>query len=336
MLAKQNIETMAKMAPNKMAPVPLQGARPSRRSVFLESKVREAGSPSNAERRDWSREASAGLTWADVTSGKPQERQRPCSASGARAASQRRSASQHRPALNTGKKQSNGSGSCGKQCKVETREHQAALQGLQKELQNLQTTMAALQLTINQQRETIARQDNLIRKLQDGAKPAKSNDDDMATDEAQEGNGAQADQQSSNSPNANPQRTLQTTVKTRSPTREAIITAARGLEEQPADELASASEYEEEEDDDVSTNNGRKARPLGYAGLNTRITRLEYTMKKWDKNFEALEQRIVNKSSQLIQQQLAQIQQQMLQQFTSMLQQHREEIGTLLKDGQQQ
>ncbi|KAL3230272.1 hypothetical protein MRX96_023490 [Rhipicephalus microplus] len=58
-----------------------------------------------------------------------------------------------------------------------------------------------------------------------------------------------------------------------------MVAAARGLEEQPEEELESASESNEEEDDNASvisvaaTNNGDRTKPLGCGSLSQKIGR---------------------------------------------------------------
>lgn len=100
--------------------------------------------------------------------------------------------------------------------------------------------------------------------------------------------------------------------KTKTPTRASIVAATRGLKEQHEEEIESASDSEEEEDDSASvntaaaTNNGDRAKPLGYTGLSKKIDRIERITRKWGKEHEGLEQRVIAKCTQIIQQQLAQ------------------------------
>ncbi|KAL3215769.1 hypothetical protein MRX96_051277 [Rhipicephalus microplus] len=72
------------------------------------------------------------------------------------------------------------------------------------------------------------------------------------------------------------------------------------------------SESNEEEDDSASvisvatTNNGDRTKPLGYGSFSKKIGRNARAIKKWGKSFEGIEQRILTKCTQVIQQQLAQ------------------------------
>ncbi|KAL3244529.1 hypothetical protein MRX96_002288 [Rhipicephalus microplus] len=89
-----------------------------------------------------------------------------------------------------------------------------------------------------------------------------------------------------------------------------MVAVARGLEAQPEEELE--SESNEEEDDSASvisvaaTNNGDRTKPLGYGSFSKKIRRNARAIKKWGKSFEGLEQRILTKCTQVIQQRLAQ------------------------------
>ncbi|KAL3182603.1 hypothetical protein MRX96_034523 [Rhipicephalus microplus] len=89
-----------------------------------------------------------------------------------------------------------------------------------------------------------------------------------------------------------------------------MVAVARGLEAHPEEELE--SESNEEEDDSASvisvatTNNGDRTKPLGYGSFSKKIGRNARDIKKWGKSFEGLEQRILTKCTQVIQQQLAQ------------------------------
>ncbi|KAL3170246.1 hypothetical protein MRX96_015283 [Rhipicephalus microplus] len=89
-----------------------------------------------------------------------------------------------------------------------------------------------------------------------------------------------------------------------------MVAVARGLKAQSEEELE--SESNEEEDDSASvisvatTNNGDRTKPRGYGSFSKKIGRNARAIKKWGKSFEGLEQKILTKCTQVIQQQLAQ------------------------------
>lgn len=350
----------------KMAPASRPAARPSRKDDFLAQKVREAHT-SQAKARSKSKSRPDGLTWADVTSGKEHRKR---SKSSRRSASGRRSVSKNRmepvsksdvtarpaPAKpepqsvakatsrERGRNEERGGGESNrtKQCKAETREMKAMIKSAQKEIQNLQTVVTALQLTIKQQREHIAKQDAIIRYFQNGGvrkdRRIQETEEKMATESTVEETGAEPQATSSSC-----QRTTQT-ARNRPQSRKAAFAAARGIELQSEDEDGSESEVEEGEydDDALSTATGpegkeKTQKPVGYAGLSNRLKRLENTYKIWDRNLKAMEQRIVQRCSQLMQQQIAQqmeqLEKQMMQQFANMLQQH--QCNHKPQDGQQ-
>lgn len=121
--------------------------------------------------------------------------------------------------------------------------------------------------------------------------------------------------------------------------RKAKVAAARGLEHQVSIEEETA---EESEDDERSTATGgdRPPRTPGYAGLHARLTRLENVYKKWDKNLEEMERRIVNKCMHSIQQMLHQALEQhtekILQRVDTMLQERLAACWNETQNGRQQ
>lgn len=202
--------------------------------------------------------------------------------------------------------------SCSEQCKKETRELKATVQKMEKAMEELQTAMAAMQLTIKQQRGVIDQQRDAIRRLQEGEARDEANDNKMTTDADEKDNGTLANIAGNAFANTTTPETFQFTAKATIPTRASIVAAARGLEEQPEEEIESASESDEEEDDSASVtsvaaiNNGDKTKPLGYGSLSKKIGQNARAIQKWGKSFEGLEQRILTKCTQVIQQQLAQ------------------------------
>ncbi|KAH7949901.1 hypothetical protein HPB49_016572 [Dermacentor silvarum] len=134
----------------------------------------------------------------------------------------------------------------------------------------------------------------------------------MTTDADEKDNGTLANIAGNAFANTTTPETFQFTAKATIPTRASIVAAARGLEEQPEEEIESASESDEEEDDSASVtsvaaiNNGDKTKPLGYGSLSKKIGQNARAIQKWSKSFEGLEQRILTKCTQVIQQQLAQ------------------------------
>ncbi|KAH7946243.1 hypothetical protein HPB49_021883 [Dermacentor silvarum] len=202
--------------------------------------------------------------------------------------------------------------SCSEQCKKETRELKGTVQKMEKAMEELQTAMAAMQLTIKQQRGVIDQQRDAIRSLQEGEARDEANDNKMTTDADEKDNGTLANIAGNAFANTITPETFQFTAKATIPTRASIVASARGLEEQPEEEIESASESDEEEDDSASVtsvaaiNNGDKTKPLGYGSLSKKIGQNARAIQKWGKSFEGLEQRILTKCTQVIQQQLAQ------------------------------
>ncbi|KAH8018468.1 hypothetical protein HPB51_007474 [Rhipicephalus microplus] len=132
----------------------------------------------------------------------------------------------------------------------------------------------------------------------------------MATDADKEDNGTPTNIAGNAFVNTTTPKIYQFTAKAKTPTRASMVAAARGLEEQPEEELE--SESNEEEDDSASvisvaaTNHGNRTKPLGYGSFSKKIGRNARSIKKWGKSFEGLEQRILMKCTQVLQQQLAQ------------------------------
>lgn len=204
-------------------------------------------------------------------------------------------------------------------------------------LQNQQTKMNAMQLTIAQQRNTIAQ-------LKSGKTPSST----ITTT-------AMAKQQRRKDAAGTPKRTptegaapttapkaFQFTAAISPPkSREEKVAAEKKAEDHvnEDEEVLSASDSEDEDGDDenatagTSTSSAAMAKatetaaakqPLGYAGLNNRIRQLTNITNYWGKNLENLEQRLLNKITQVMQQQQQQLQQQQ-QQFQQQLQQQIEQ-----------
>ncbi|KAL3191885.1 hypothetical protein MRX96_059391 [Rhipicephalus microplus] len=133
----------------------------------------------------------------------------------------------------------------------------------------------------------------------------------MATDADEDDNGTPTNITGNRFVNTTTPKTYQFTAKAKTPTRASMIAVARGLEAQHEEELE--SESNEEEDDSASvisvatTNNGDRTKPLGYGSFSKKISRNARAIKKWGKSFEGIEQRILTKCTQVIQQQLAQM-----------------------------
>lgn len=329
--AKQNTEAITKMAPPQMAPAPAKEPGKvtlSRRFDFPELRANGTRHEQNGvASRDRSRAEPEDAPWADVTSGRPKEARPPRpepqvqahpsptnKSDVNRAAMTQKSRAPSGAAAATPKepgKMPSGS-SCSEQCKKETRELKATVQKMEKAMEELQTAMAAMQLTIKQQRGVIDQQRDAIRRLQEGEARDEANDNKMTTDADEKDNGTLANIAGNAFANTTTPETFQFTAKATIPTRASIVTAARGLEEQPEEEIESASESEEEEDDSASVtsvaaiNNRDKTKPLGYGSLSKKIGQNARAIQKWGKSFEGLEQRILTKCTQVIQQQLAQ------------------------------
>lgn len=128
----------------------------------------------------------------------------------------------------------------------------------------------------------------------------------MATDADEDDNGTPTNIAGNRFVNTTTPKTYQFTAKAKTPTRASMIAVARGLEAQHEEELE--SESNEEEDDSASvisvatTNNGDRTKPLGYGSFSKKIGRNARAIKKWGKSFEGLEQRILTKCTQVIQQ----------------------------------
>lgn len=153
-------------------------------------------------------------------------------------------------------------GGCSEQCKKETRELKATVKRMEKAMEELQTAMAAMQLTIKQQRGVINQQRDAIRRPQEGETKNEANDVKMSTEADEEDDSARANTPANTVINTTVPKTFQFTAGTKIPTRASIVATARGLKEQPEEELESASESDKEEDDSASvisvaaTNNG--------------------------------------------------------------------------------
>ncbi|KAH8019036.1 hypothetical protein HPB51_016136 [Rhipicephalus microplus] len=198
--------------------------------------------------------------------------------------------------------------SCSEQCKIETRELKATVKKMEKAMEELQTAMAATQLTIKQQRGVIDQQRDAIIRLQEGGSRNEANK--MATDADEGDNGTPTNIAGNHFVNTTTPKTYEFTAKAKTPTRASMVAVARGLKAQPEEELE--SESNEEEDDSASvisvatTNNGDRTKPRGYGSFSKKIGRNARAIKKWGKSFEGLEQKILTKCTQVIQQQLAQ------------------------------
>lgn len=326
---KQHSETLTKMAPTKMAPAPAKAAEKatlSRRFDFPElgaSGTRQNGVAS----RDRSRAKPEDVTCVDVTSGGPKEARPPRPAPQVHAhpsltnksdvtraaMTQKSRAPSGAAAASKEPGKTPSSGGCSEQCKKETRELKATVKKMEKAMEELQTAMAAMQLTIKHQRGVIDQQRDAIRRLQERGTGTEANNNKMATDADEEDSGIPTNIMGSTAINTTTPKIFQLTAKTRTPTRASIVAAARGLEEQHEEELESASESDEEEEDSASvisaaaTNNGDRTKPLGYVGLSKKIDRISRITKKWGKELEGLEQRILTKYTQVVQQQQAQM-----------------------------
>ncbi|KAL1469892.1 hypothetical protein MTO96_024765 [Rhipicephalus appendiculatus] len=326
---KQHTETLAKMAPTKMAPAPAKAAEKvtlSRRFDFPEpgaNGTRQNGVAS----RDRSRAKPEDGTWVDVTSGGPKAERPPRPAPQVHAhpsltnksdvtraaMTQKSRAPSGETAASKEPSKTPSNGGCSEQCKKETRELKATVKEMEKAMEELQTAMAAMQLTIKQQRGVIDQQRDAIRRLQEREPGIEANNNKMATDAEEEDSGIPTNNMGSTAINTTTPKIFQLTAKTRTPTRASIVAAARGLEEQHEEELESASESDEEEEDSAlaisaaATNNGDRTKPLGYVGLSKKIDRVSRIIKKWGKELEGLEQRILTKCTQVVQQQQAQL-----------------------------
>ncbi|KAH7959096.1 hypothetical protein HPB49_008244 [Dermacentor silvarum] len=172
--------------------------------------------------------------------------------------------------------------SCSEQRKKETQELKATVQKMEKAMEELQTVMAAMQLTIKQQRGVIDQQRDAIRRLQEGEARDEANDNKMTTDADEKDNATLANIAGNAFANTTTPETFQFTAKATIPTRASIVAAQEAI------------------------NNGDKTKPLGYGSLSKKIGQNARAIQKWGKSFEGLEQRILTKCTQVIQQQLAQ------------------------------
>ncbi|KAH6923032.1 hypothetical protein HPB50_020756 [Hyalomma asiaticum] len=367
---KQHSETLAKMAPTKVAPAKAaEKATLSRRFDFPE--LGASGTRQNdVASRDRSRAKPEDVTRVDVTSGGPKEARPPLPAPQVHAhpsltnksdvtraaMTQKSRAPSGAAAASKEPGKTPSSGGCSEQCKKETRELKATVKKMEKAMEELQTAMAAMQLTIKQQRGVIDQQRDAIRRLQERGTGIEANSNKMATDADEEDSGIPTNIMGSTAINTTTPKIFQLTAKTRTPTRASIVAAARGLEEQHEEELESASESDEEEEDSASviwaaaTNNGDRSKPLGYVGLSKKIDRISRITKKWGKELEGLEQRILTKCTQVVQQQQAQTIQLQIEQalqralspeklqplLDRSMQQYCQTQKTILHNGQQQ
>ncbi|KAH8034599.1 hypothetical protein HPB51_025819 [Rhipicephalus microplus] len=171
--------------------------------------------------------------------------------------------------------------------------------------------VAALQLTTKKQREHIRKQNAISKGFQRGdvhkVQRQQEAEDKMATEEPV--TAGRGESQAAHNPNS---RATQA-VRSRPQSRAVAVAATRGIALQSDDEKVSDSEVEdiEEDDDSLSTATRLESREsasrlVGYAGFSNRLTRLEHTYKKWDKNLEAMEQRIIQRCTELMQEQMAQ------------------------------
>ncbi|KAH8027845.1 hypothetical protein HPB51_010491 [Rhipicephalus microplus] len=319
---KQITETITEMTPAK---APGEAAL-SRRFDFPEPGASGTRHEQNGvASRDRSRAEPEDVKWADVTSGRPKETRPPRPAPQVQAhlsvtnksdingaAMTQTSGALSRAAAATLKEpgKTPSGGGCSEQCKKETRELKATVKKMEKAMEELQTAMAATQLTIKQQRGVIDEQRDAIRRLQEGGSRNEANNK-MATDADEDDNGTPTNITGNRFVNTTTPKTYQFTAKAKTPTRASMIAVARGLEAQHEEELE--SESNEEEDDSASvisvatTNNGDRTKPLGYGSFSKKIGRNARAIKKWGKSFEGIEQRILTKCTQVIQQQLAQM-----------------------------
>ncbi|KAH7933111.1 hypothetical protein HPB49_008339 [Dermacentor silvarum] len=293
----------------EMAPAPAKESGKvtlSRRFDFPELRASGTRHEQNGvASRDRSRAEPEDAPWADVTSGRPKEARPPRpepqvqahpsptnKSDVNRAAMTQKSGAPSGAAAATPKepgKMPSGS-SCSEQCKKVTRELKATVQKMEKAMEELQTAMAAMQLTIKQQRGVIDQQRDAIRRLQEGEARDEANDNKLTTDADEKDNGTLANIAGNAFANTTTPETFQFTAKATIPTRASIVAAARGLEEQPEEEIESASESDEEEGDSASVtsvaaiNNGDKTKPLGYGSLSKKIAqpRAEDYSIGWD------------------------------------------------------
>lgn len=365
--ARQTAVTQAanKMAPAPLQPA--LKVRLSRTDEFPELESRQVGSNAEQRDWRIVTSGDSGPTWADVTTGgtkttrrqrsalRRRQQQRAESSSGAAVTGERaqqaqreRSASRRRGASRSDSTprhvaSTHGDGGCSNGCgdyyKKAMEELKKAMKEMRDTLQSQQAKMTAMQLTIAQQRNTIAQ-------LKAG-KPLSTITTTTVSAEQQR-NGAQGSPQRTPinySASTTIPKTFQFSAKASPPkTREEIVAAARKNEEHvnEDEEISSASDSEDEDDelDSVSvktsasstatTKTGAKAaakQPLGYAGLNKRIRQLTTITSRWGKNLENLEQRLLNKITQSMQQQQQQLQQQIQLHMQQQQQQHIEQLS---------
>lgn len=343
----------ARQMAGERAPLqPTLKVRLSRGDEFQELETRR-GDGSNAAARDWRKATSCagGPTWADVTTGGTSATQRQRTTSrrrqpqgeakenpgGAAAATEKagktqreRSASRRRGASrsdSTPRRECNSSGGgggskgsgCGKDCKME--------------IEELKKAIREMQLTIAQQRNTIAQ-----------LKSGKASGSMTATSTQQHATGVMGTPKRTPTDAATlttkPRAFLLTATTTPPKCSEEKVAVEKMAEEHADEEVLSASDSgsdaEEEENAIAETPKSSATmaknteimatkQPLGYAGLNNRIRQLHNITSHWGKNFESLEQRLLNKITQTMQQQQQQMQQQM-QQFQQQIQQQQQQM----------
>lgn len=325
-----------KMATGKMAmKKETTFSRQIERSSRNPEKIREAP-PQQQRGRSKSKSRPEGMTWADVIaegnarkrrdkSAGPAQRPRSVSKSDRRERAEPDSGRGGTPQAAAvpaeGKNNKNMAKSQVADNKEEARETKTELSKIQRELQEMKAVVEALQRTIHQQREHINKQDILIAKLRKGELDNESGD--METQE----------DSTDGSEEEPPMRPRPKKARKGGSSGGKLEPAANGNETAIQEEIIPEESETEGESSSVkseeNTHSIRIARsPIGYAGLNNRIARLEIIYKKWDRNLDAMEQRIIQRCTQLVQQQIAQqfeqLQKQVTCQFDNMMRQIRE------------
>lgn len=341
-------ETKTKMAPNNMVP---------------QKKASNDVPPATQARRSRSksRNRTGGLTWAEVTSGEEKgEGQGTRQRSLQRSLSRHRSPSHHR-STSRGDRKDTPPASAGSRCKTpardqppttaktpvknklegrlstttddndetkkEIRELKSTNKRLEKELQELKAIVEAQRLTIHQLKNL---QDETTHACRVSHNAHHSDPSDQAEKEMEED---KPDQETDHVG----ERPRKKKTKKRARTREEAKLNNRDLDSEVEE---GASETDEEETGDMATETEPRkegARPIGYASHNARIARVENLCRKWDRNFEELKQKMIQRQDQLYQrdvaQQIERARNQTLQEVGEMIQQAIGQLKTeLLKE----
>lgn len=333
------------------------GAGAGRQARIDKNKEKGGSNPSITKERSRSKSAGRkhGLSWADITSENGRRRER----SQSRNRSKSRERSQSRKRTTPGEERVTGQGEetrttrkttdealpnmkpgipqriqekksktedpaeyiCAKE--RELRKVKAQLQKSEAETQRLATLVESLQKTVKQMRQERLRDSGYLESMgcSQPKEDAEERSEGMNTDnEAEEPPPRVHRRKRPTKPTAEEQQQSQNMEQQHADTEHAYTNATPEGDERPISR--------EEEN--------RQYRTPGYAGLQARLTRLENIYKKWDRNLEEMEKRIINKNMHHMQQMLNQALEQHTERISAMLQERLDDFRNSIRDGSKQ